>query len=69
MKVFEKSPMIYARTYLVQLAIAVTSCGATYALGNYVSQVVANVYGAFVIRMGLCVLIPNGLMVLIYHKS
>ncbi|MEF9974078.1 MAG: hypothetical protein RSG50_01935 [Clostridia bacterium] len=69
LKVFEKSPMIYARTYLVHLAIAVVSCGATYVLGDCVSEVVGNVYAAFVIRMGLCVVIPNGLMILLYHKS
>lgn len=45
------------------------SCAITYYLSHLIGQAVANVYLAFMLRMGLCLVIPNLLVVLLYRRT
>ncbi|MDO4548329.1 MAG: hypothetical protein Q4D04_09545 [Clostridia bacterium] len=67
--VFKRPPVEYAKKFLARFAIAVLCIGGTYMLCEFVSGVIENVYMAFIARMLLCLLIPNGLVILLYRNT
>ena len=64
--VFKRSVKTYYITVVCQLLVTLAACGVTYGLGAIIP--VENRLLLFIIKMALCVVIPNGAVILIYRK-
>ena len=65
--VFKKKPTEYYLLYAKQLCLMVLLCGLTYWLGSLLP--VSNVYAAFILKVLLVLLVPNAVIVLLFHKT
>lgn len=67
--VFKRS----AKPYFIGLAlytlVMACACALTYFVCGLVGEWIGNLYLAFLVRMAVCVVIPNGLVVLLYRRT
>lgn len=68
-KVFKRSVKPYFWRMGIYTLLTASACALTYWLCGLIGQAVSNLYLAFLLRMVLCVLIPNGIVVLLYHRT
>ena len=64
---FNKSPIIYFKKYLLNFLIFIIICGFNYILCNIINP--SNLLLGFIIKLIISIIIPNIILITIFHKS
>lgn len=65
--VFKKKPTEYYILYAGQLCLLVLCCGLTFWLGSLLP--ITNIYVGFIIKILLAILVPNTIILILFHKT
>lgn len=66
-RVFRKTPWEYYKEYFIYVILTVITCTATGWLTNIV--VICNAYIYFIYKMLIAIIVPNLLLIMVYHKT